>query len=940
MRIKWKIIELNILLELYENLNSGEMHKSHPEVIKCSKIIRNLEINKDYSDKSSVFRNPNGIALKLANFLYLDPNYAGKGMKGYSKLDKLVFEDYMNNQNELIELIQKFTSLTYKVGMKGSPMGEKNIFNKLSKDLNISYAGGGKKIDHSNCDVSRFKNTLPQISFGLGRFSSIPWITFTNYNQHTSKGVYPCLLFLLEQKKICLCYGVSETNSPIFQWENSIIDGLSLLGSSFVNVEKYKSSFLYKSYDLSIHSNEINFNEIYYDLSKVIDDFHKQFQSNDKFNTKLIDVEMDINKSLITQSNALTYPFKFKNWLAGSIGAVRKPLVENTGRPLGEEIVETHIHAKITDLVNNFIVDGGQKLCALVGGPGNGKTDLMEFAVDKILEHDSNRVIKRKEIENNFKENSRSVNFSVGKREIILVQDASQQNPNDNSRKDSINQDLDLLNQSKDCLMILCVNRGVLEEFSADNEIIQRINELNDINSFFDNSIKVWGDNYKKIQIYTWGMDYDSLVDDDQILSQILSKSQCLSNYNFHNDKLCPSKNGKEIIESNSMIKNLQSFLRGFEIINSKRFTFRDIFDFIGYLFFIDKSVHTNNIELINAYNINQSKLNLLRGQNSTLNQGETKKISNNMLSQLLDLYIQTPSFRMFNCIIYPKSIYINKLIEPYGNDLMLKEILRSLNISNIELSLPKCIELMSDLDPNNYSIEHLNDQKIIALIEKLRFNSDDIKFIDYTDYLNSIEIELLNHIYILRQIYCNDLDSDDYNKTQLNKISELRIIFTNLMILIIKRALLLSKGFFKDKDIVRKFIDDIENGVFKRKMQEIIIDRFGDVEIDLMSKIGELHKSDNKKIISSADSLKIGSSIQDSNKPKLDLIALKVDNKKFIYIPYKIYKSVLKKNMNILEGSLDFNFLMWLETFKSDIAGVPQTSNVHIKSINKKFSI
>ena len=38
-----------------------------------------------------------------------------------------------------------------------------------------------------------------EASVGIGRATSIPWITFTGYNQRTSNGIYPVLLFYHEK---------------------------------------------------------------------------------------------------------------------------------------------------------------------------------------------------------------------------------------------------------------------------------------------------------------------------------------------------------------------------------------------------------------------------------------------------------------------------------------------------------------------------------------------------------------------------------------------------------------------------------------------------------------------------------------------------------------------------------------------------------------------
>ena len=162
MRVNWREEEIRLLLSFYKEMKSGDMHKSHPEVLKASEAIRNLDINKEYSLKSTAFRSPNGIALKLANFLFLDPNYSGKGMKGCSALDRKLFNEVFMIR-DINFVVRSFVSLIPDMGVKGSGMGQNNIFNGLAQDLKITYAGSNIR-DAEDC----FMNTSPVISFGLG----------------------------------------------------------------------------------------------------------------------------------------------------------------------------------------------------------------------------------------------------------------------------------------------------------------------------------------------------------------------------------------------------------------------------------------------------------------------------------------------------------------------------------------------------------------------------------------------------------------------------------------------------------------------------------------------------------------------------------------------------------------------------------------------------
>jgi len=97
---KWHRDEIILALDLYFKLEPGQIHGRNPAVIELSEVINRLPIF-DIRPDAERFRNPNGVGLKLSNFLAIDPDYHGKGMQSYSKLDKLVFDEFSSKRNEL-----------------------------------------------------------------------------------------------------------------------------------------------------------------------------------------------------------------------------------------------------------------------------------------------------------------------------------------------------------------------------------------------------------------------------------------------------------------------------------------------------------------------------------------------------------------------------------------------------------------------------------------------------------------------------------------------------------------------------------------------------------------------------------------------------------------------------------------------------------------------
>lgn len=96
----WKREELILALDLYFNLDQGQMQKNNPKVIKISNEIRGLNIHKNIPDKVK-FRNPSGVSRKLGNFKSIDNNYKGKGLRHLGKLDIEIWNEFKDYRNKL-----------------------------------------------------------------------------------------------------------------------------------------------------------------------------------------------------------------------------------------------------------------------------------------------------------------------------------------------------------------------------------------------------------------------------------------------------------------------------------------------------------------------------------------------------------------------------------------------------------------------------------------------------------------------------------------------------------------------------------------------------------------------------------------------------------------------------------------------------------------------
>ena len=97
----WAEGELILALDLY--LRSGPLDGANPAVTDLSRVLNDLTIQSERPDVVR-FRNPNGVALKLANFAAIDPNYVGRGMTRGGKRDTEVWNRYASDEDTLAEV--------------------------------------------------------------------------------------------------------------------------------------------------------------------------------------------------------------------------------------------------------------------------------------------------------------------------------------------------------------------------------------------------------------------------------------------------------------------------------------------------------------------------------------------------------------------------------------------------------------------------------------------------------------------------------------------------------------------------------------------------------------------------------------------------------------------------------------------------------------------
>ncbi len=94
----WQRDELILALDLYFRVERKLPDETHPEVLQLSALLNQLPIHAVRPD-GTTFRNPNGVALKLANFRAIDQ--PGHGMQRGNRLERVVWDEFAPDPTRL-----------------------------------------------------------------------------------------------------------------------------------------------------------------------------------------------------------------------------------------------------------------------------------------------------------------------------------------------------------------------------------------------------------------------------------------------------------------------------------------------------------------------------------------------------------------------------------------------------------------------------------------------------------------------------------------------------------------------------------------------------------------------------------------------------------------------------------------------------------------------
>ncbi|WP_391088818.1 hypothetical protein [Vibrio sp. NH-UV-68] len=309
------------------------------------------------------------------------------------------------------------------------------------------------------------------------------------------------------------------------------------------------------------------------------------------------------------------YPLALVNWSGGKKGGYRQPFQEASGRPLDKQLT-TPLVRKLSNWVESLLSGKPNTPFAvlLVGGPGNGKTDAVEGAVTEfdrqlgaegqiIAQFETQYLCAKDELPPRRAVASFDELVTEDCRffpEIRLVQDATEKEPSrpDESAESLLLEELSEIYRGEyKGIFLGCVNRGILANTSAlairkgDTELANFLNDIVAAASGGVDALECWP--LGKTRLALWPMDVESLVAPldgnvkNTVFHQMLEKTLADENWNqpCENKSDCPFCQNKILLEKKKAQDNIVQFLYHYELASGKRWTFRDLYSLVSYLF-------------------------------------------------------------------------------------------------------------------------------------------------------------------------------------------------------------------------------------------------------------------------------------------------------------------------------------------------------------------
>lgn len=307
------------------------------------------------------------------------------------------------------------------------------------------------------------------------------------------------------------------------------------------------------------------------------------------------------------------FPAGLLDWAGHRTGGVRRLFYSASGRPSGE-VIRTRLLNRLEDWTESIAQDitNVPKVVLLVGGPGNGKTEAIEFTIcglDEALGLSGRliNILESQFLANNDQPAPRLAKVALFELsngrfsfDISIVQDASASdasNPGLSPASLLVENIEQLLEERRDNIYLACVNRGILD----DALIAATEGKRSGAQALLETIVRSVGmgpdapscwplSGYPSIAV--WPMDVESLIMEtenqqspaNQLLTIATNPTLWPATGTCPAGDRCPFCTSRALLSGEPYKSSLLKILRWYELASGKRWSFRDLFSLLSYM--------------------------------------------------------------------------------------------------------------------------------------------------------------------------------------------------------------------------------------------------------------------------------------------------------------------------------------------------------------------
>lgn len=653
------------------------------------------------------------------------------------------------------------------------------------------------------------------------------------------------------------------------------------------------------------------------------------------------------------------FPSALLDWAGHRAGGVRKIFYTSSGRPSGF-VIRTGLIKKLEEWAKAISsnVEGVPKTLLLVGGPGNGKTESVEYAVKSLDEQlgiagklISNLTSQFVDLSDHPPPRLARVNLAEltnGKFnfDVAIVQDASVsdlQKPYLNPAELLLEDLEELKNSTRDCVYIACVNRGIL-----DDSLIAAIDDGRTYTKeLLESVVKSVGmapeapscwplADFPTVAV--WPMDIETLITrgsdgDDSPFEQLLAIATASGKWPILGTcpagEKCPYCRSRNQLSVEPHRTALIKILRWYELATGKRWSFRDLFTLSSYLL--------AGVTESGAFTPCEWAKRLQDMSSSPSAKPESLKLSAPFI--LVSAQYQHALFGRwpkFGVKSLKQAISDLKIQDPAVNA-TLKGFYHFLNNNNKQ-SIPLTLEsqlsiLCETLDPalaGSELVVDLSAKTSMPLNDiDVRFSQsvgEGLRFIKKYQCLTTLEIDLLTRLDAVDQ----KLSEQDITASRPAVAAMVQSLIRDFACRLVRRSLGVRCAVVRDKNFLESYEKVVDGNQAllseaARQLEGYLNDK-DKFEVVLNKTFGEpLPPASRRAVLVTAKQKVRPYEQAETGRPKPAIRFLRVgsyDHKHPIPLTYELFKSVRELRSGMMPASLPRSVVALLDTTKAKLAG------------------